>query len=362
MAQSDDEDRDSRTHDPTPKRLEDARRKGDIAKSTDLTGTAAVIGLVIAGAIAPSVLGTAFHAARGLLEQAHELSRQAAEGGLAALSGPATAMIAVLGLFLGLPAAASLLALIAQRAVVVAPEKLLPRLSRINPIANARQKFGPEGLVEFLKSLCKMILLGGVLGYVLSHDLGSMALTSMLTPEQGLLFLWQSIGKFLGLVALVTLVIGGFDLVWQKHALRKRNRMTRKDMTDEHKEQEGDPHSKSARRQRGQDIAMNQMLTAVPDASVVIVNPTHFAVALKWLRGSGQPPVVVAKGMDGVALQIRKVAAEAGVPIHADPPTARALFATVGIGEPIHRGHFEAVAAAIRFSETLRRRSGRGSQ
>jgi flagellar biosynthetic protein FlhB len=102
---------------------------------------------------------------------------------------------------------------------------------------------------------------------------------------------------------------------------------------------------------------MNQMLADVPAATVVIVNPTHFAVALKWQRGSGHPPMVVAKGVDEVALQIRKVATEAGVPIHSDPPTARAIHATVPIGQPIQRGHFEAVAAAIRFAEALRKKS-----
>jgi flagellar biosynthetic protein FlhB len=126
---------------------------------------------------------------------------------------------------------------------------------------------------------------------------------------------------------------------------------------DEQKESEGDPHFKGQRRQRGIGIAMNQMLADVAKADVVIVNPTHYAVALSWNRGSTRAPVCVAKGTDEIAARIREMAAEHAVPIRRDPPTARALYASVEIGEEIGREHFRAVAAAIRFAEGLRRKA-----
>ena len=133
--------------------------------------------------------------------------------------------------------------------------------------------------------------------------------------------------------------------------------MSHKELRDEYKESEGDPAMKQQRRQRAQDIAMNQMMGDVPSADVVVVNPTHYAVALKWKRGSGEVPVCVAKGVDEVAARIREKAREAGVPIHSDPPTARALHATIEIGQQISQEHYRPVAAAIRFADAMRKRA-----
>jgi flagellar biosynthetic protein FlhB len=129
---------------------------------------------------------------------------------------------------------------------------------------------------------------------------------------------------------------------------------------DEFKESEGDPHFKAARRQRAQEVATNRMLVDVARADVVVVNPTHYAVALRWDRGKGGAPVCVAKGVDEIARAIRERAAEHGIPIHSDPPTARAMFASVELGQEIRAEHFRAVAAAIRFADAMRRKARRG--
>jgi len=150
------------------------------------------------------------------------------------------------------------------------------------------------------------------------------------------------------------------DILWKWFDHRRKNRMSRQEMQDEHKDSEGDPHMKAARRQRGVDIAMKQMLADVAGADVVIVNPTHYAVALQWKRGSGRAPVCVAKGTDEVAARIRAKATEASVPIWSDPPCARAIHATVKIGDEIARDHFAAVAAAIRFAEKMREKARKG--
>jgi flagellar biosynthetic protein FlhB len=124
-------------------------------------------------------------------------------------------------------------------------------------------------------------------------------------------------------------------------------------MMDEHKNSEGDPHLKAKRRQKGQEIATNRMLSDVKTADVIIVNPTHYAVALKWDRASGRAPICVAKGVDEIAARIRERAAESGVPLHSDPPTARMLFVHLDVGQEVQPEHYRAVAAAIRFAEAM---------
>ncbi len=128
------------------------------------------------------------------------------------------------------------------------------------------------------------------------------------------------------------------------------------------KEQEGDPTMKQNRRERGQAIARNQMMKDVPSADVVIVNPTHYAVALKWDRKAGGAPICVAKGTDEIALKIREIAAISGVPIRSDPPTARAIHASVEIGEEVKREHYAAVAAAIHFADAMRKKAANHGQ
>jgi flagellar biosynthesis protein FlhB len=165
---------------------------------------------------------------------------------------------------------------------------------------------------------------------------------------------------FLGLALLIALSVGAVDYLWQRHDHMRKNRMSRKEMMDEMKQSEGDPHMKQQRRQRAYDIATNRMLTDVPKADVVIVNPTHYAVALKWDRSSPGAPICLAKGVDEIAARIRELAAEAGVPVHSDPPAARAIHATVEIGQEIKADHYRAVAAAIRFSEAMRAKAKGG--
>jgi len=150
------------------------------------------------------------------------------------------------------------------------------------------------------------------------------------------------------------------DYVWQKSQFLKRQRMSLEELRDELKETDGDPHTKQARRQMAQDIATNRMLADVPTADVVVVNPEHYAVALKWARTKGSAPTCVAKGLDAVADKIREIAIENAVPIFRDPPTARALYASVETGDEIQVEHYQAIAAAIRFADAMRKKAKQG--
>lgn len=355
MSEKEDE---SREFEPTQKKLDDARRQGDVARSADLTTAAAYGGLMIASMVfgVTSMWGLA-ELLGSLLSGADEISSEIFSGGAHPVAG--SVMIGLIGRlapwFL-LPASFAILAVIATRGFVIAPSKLQPRLTRISPLANAKNKFGRAGWFEFAKNATKLFVFSAILALFVVKQLPEILSTAAFAPEIVVITLLQDAQRFFAIAVLVALAIGGTDFLWQYFDFRRKNRMTRKEMTDESKQNEGDPMLKQIRRQRGYEIAMNRMLADVPDADVVVVNPTHYAVALKWSREPGSAPICVAKGVDEIARKIREVAMETGVPIHSDPPTARAIFALVEIGDEIRPEHYQAVAAAIRFAEAMRRK------
>lgn len=358
MAQQGDDDTD-KTLEPTQHKLDEARKKGDVARSSDLD-TAATYGgiLIVALAAGASTTERAGSAMQALLDQPGVIADLVFDGsGASALSGLLIAMVLALAAWFVIPASLVILSNLAQQSLVFAPEKLRPKLSRVNPIQNAKNKYGVTGLFEFAKSFVKLLAFSAVLGIYLMARLSDMAGSVHAEARMIGALMMDMIIEFLLVVLVVTLAIGAIDFLWQRFDHRRKLRMSHKDVRDEHKNQEGDPYFKQERRQRGTRIAMDQMMANVPEADVVIVNPTHFAVALKWSRLPGSAPECVAKGQDHVALAIRERAFELGVPVHSDPPTARALFASVEIGQEISPDHYQAVAAAIRFAETMRRRA-----
>lgn len=343
--------------DPTAKKLEDARKKGDIAKSQEVNTAAAYAGLVLGLGLTGAYVAQGVLDSNALMIAAPDLLLAGAEDSVARLGELLWATVrATFPLFLA-PAAAVLVALIAQRGIVVAPDKLQFKLNRISILENAKNKYGRSGLFEFSKSFVKLAVITVVLGYFAVAKVEPVVMSSLMETGQILHLAIDLCGAFLSIVLLLALVIGGVDFVWQRFELIRRNRMSHKDMKDEAKEAEGDPMMKQQRRQRAMDIATNRMLDDVPNASVVVVNPTHYAVALKWSPAMPGAPVCVAKGVDEVAARIREIAEREGIPIHSDPPTARALHAAVEIGAEVSQDHYKPVAAAIRFAEEMRRRA-----
>lgn len=358
MSEESDNDDSEKEHDPSQKRLDDARNKGDVPRSADLATAAAYGGLVLAilvtGPQAITAMGTA---GMVLLGQADRMAPITVEGGRAATGAILASMILPAAPLFLVPLVAGMLAMVIQRAVIFTPDKLVPKLSRLSPIAALGQKFGRDGLFTFAKSLVKMIVVCVLVGVLALRHASDVFVSMQLGPGPASALLMQILVEFLALSLLITLVFGGADYGWQWLQHRRRNRMSRQEMIDEFKESDGDPHMKGHRRTRGREIAMSQMLAEVARADVVIVNPTHYAVALKWKRGDRSPPICLAKGVDDVAARIREKAAEHGIPIHRDPPTARAIHASVEVGDPIRPEHFKAVAAAIRFSEAMRKKA-----
>lgn len=355
---SEDDEESDKQYEPSQKKLDDAREKGEIARSTDLTTAGAYAGfLLVLLTIGPVALIGLADALTVVFDQSVSLgdlvfagSGTSIHGGLlnAAFWGTAP--------WFFVPALIAIMSVVCQRAFLVTPSKVAPKLTRISPISGVKNKFGRQGIFEFAKSSLKLVIYVVVMGFFLVTQIDKIIGSMQLPPRLIIAELGAMIGTLLTIVLLIATVLGGVDYLWQYSDHMRKNRMSRKEMMDEHKQSEGDPHMKQQRRQRGHEIATNKMLVDVPTADVIIVNPTHYAVALKWDRAAAAP-VCVAKGVDETAARIRQVAQEYAIPIHPDPPTARALHADVEIGHEISQDHYRAVAAAIRFAESMRKKA-----
>lgn len=353
----DDSDTD-RPHEATQRKLDESRKRGEIPSTADITAAAASVGLLslalLPGGWVPPRIG---EIGVGLLTRPEELGATFLGGGTA-YSGM---LLGQIGLALApvavIPGMMALAALFALKGLVFAPEKLVPKLSRLSPLSNAKKKFGPSGLMGFAKSTAKLVLYGTILWFFLLDHMPELLAGLSQSPGPLSAMMMQLIAEFMTIVVIVMVVIGALDYFWQIFDHKRGQRMSHQELREDHKAAEGDPFIKQQRRQRGHDIATNKMLSDVPKAAVIVVNPTHFAVALSWEPNSLSAPICVAKGTDEIAARIREVAKESGVPIHSDPPTARALFATTRIGAEISPDHYQAVAAAIRFAEEMRIRA-----
>lgn len=354
---AEDQDEASKTEDATGKKLSDAREKGQVPKSQEfnhlfILGTS----LLLLVTMLPWSFGQMADSIRPFLESPHTIPMDA--GGLG------QALLGILyknGLGFILPLAllmlAGILASVVQVGWLVSTENFLSfKLSRIDPLSNLKQKFALKNLVEFLKSLTKLIVVGIVVFIVL-------------VP------LWDGVDHFISLpiealvaesiaiaarvmfaVVMVLLVLALADFAYQRFEFNKQMRMTKQEVKDEFKQMEGDPLIKGKIRQLRMERSRGRMMAAVPEADVVVTNPTHFAVALKYDQTNMAAPKVVAKGQDKIALRIRELAKENDVPIVENPPLARALYATAEIDEEIPAEHYKAVAQVISYVFKLKKR------
>ena len=348
----------SREHEPSQKKLDDARRRGDVVQAAELTaaGTYGAF-LAIAAGFGSSILAAAGSVAAGMLGNADRLAAQIFFADRPVLSGLVAAAIWPFLPVVLVPAAAAILVLAAQKAIVVAPERIAPRLSKIDPFAAARHRFGVEGLADFAKSSLKLVAVAIITSAFLLARIEELIALQRLDPGPATVAMARITAELLVILCVISAVAGTAEYLLQRQLRLRRNRMSRQELMEELRESEGDPHIRMQRRRRAGEIALARTLADVPKADVVIANPTHFAVALRWNRASRRAPVCVAKGADAMAARIREVAAVAGVPVRSDPPTARALYASVDVGEEIRPEHYRAVAAAIRFAEEMRRRA-----
>lgn len=334
---------------PTPRRLQKARQQGQVARSAELGPAVALIaGLMVLGVEAPTIaegLGESMHRLWVLLPtvaaQHHAFSAAQVGQALLPLALP-TAMV------LCVPAVASIATGLAQTRGLLSGRALLPQGSRINPAANLGRLFSREGLMRGLIALLKLLLLLGLLALVL-YGIAQSVLTVVGAPPQRFL---PFFGTHLRTAALAMggtyLAIGVLDYVLQRNRFMRQLRMSAQEMKEELKEEEGDPLLRRHRRMRQQELARLRAIAGVAKATVVVTNPTHVAVALRYRPQEGdQVPTVTAVGVDAVALAMRAAARQQGLPVVQNPPLARALYRDVRVGRAIPPKFFAAVAQVM---------------
>ena len=343
-------DAEDRTEAASPRRLERARAEGNVPISREVAGLAGLgVATLMLSMTAPMLGQTAVARLTPMLDLSSRdpiATMRSAIVAAAMLAGPIILSVA------GAVIAATLL----QTQFAFNTKVLMPDLARLSPMRGIKRIFGIRGLIEAGKSVAKLGLLGFTAYHVLSTHLSdltrSMLWTSGHMAQYILQFLLQLMFPLLGL----QVMIAGADTVWARMKFSRDLRMSKQDLRDESKESDGNPLIKARLRQIRMARAKKRMLAAVPKATVIVTNPTHYAIALAYDRGGGGAPRVVAKGVDEVAARIREVASEHRVPLVPNPPLARALY-QVELDAEIPAEHFKAVAEIIAYVWRLRTRA-----
>jgi flagellar biosynthetic protein FlhB len=338
-----------KTEKATPKKRGKAQEKGQVARSTDLNGAVVLLAALLAlSAFGSKMLGRMEDATVTVLSMTTnpEVVDRRGIGSLFVYAGQQIGFAAAPVVLVCLLAGVAIN--VVQVGFKPARKAIRPDFKKLNPISGAKQLVSPNSLVELLKNLLKVGLVGAIVALTLLPKLDTLG--SMVgTPGSDLLaMLAKEILSIAQRAALIYLAIGAADVFYQRWRFEKSLKMDKQEVKDEHKQTEMPAEVRNARRRKAFELAAQRMMDAVPTADVVVVNPTHFSVALKY--DAGQPaPVVVAKGVDSLALRIRELARDADVAIVPDPPLARTLYATVDIGKMIPEDLFHAVAQLLAY-------------
>jgi type III secretion protein U len=342
-----------KTEEPTDKKLRDAKQKGQGPKSTDIVAAAVLIisllGLIGMGGAIYERLSSVIKLGLGDALQAKTNQAMAALATQMLMD----ALWAALPLVV-LSVLAATVALFAQVGVVISFEGLTPKFDKLNPAEGVKKIFSVRSLIEFVKSIFKAVALGWVLWISVKGMVPLLVGAAYLPLSSAALVAWHSMLDLLGVACLVFVVIAPIDFGLQRFLFIKDQRMSKDDIKREHKEADGDPQMKGQRKAMAHEINNSPPQQKVPGASVVVTNPTHFAVALRYDPETTPVPVVVAKGADEAAALIRQIAAQHGVPIVGNPPLARALF-KLPLEHPIPAALFDAVAVVLRWVAELER-------
>lgn len=351
----DNQEQGDKTEEPTQRKLEEAHKRGDVAKSQEVPTLlilfAATVVLLVA---APWSTRELSRILAGIFAGAHDIPTDPGHLRLVLFQ-----LATGIGLVVGLPllalAVAGFLGHVVQHKFVWSLEPITPKFSKVSPLAGFKRLFSTESLVNFVKGLVKIGVVGAAIWLVLWPERDRLD-TMIATDVRALLGIAQDLTlKLLGAVLAIMLIVAALDFGFQRFRWMQRQRMSIKEMKEEFKQQEGSPEIKAKVRQIRNERARRRMMSEVPKATVVITNPTHYAVALRYEPGMAAPRCV-AKGIDAVALRIRGLATESGVPVVENPPLARVLHATVDLDEEIPPEHYKAVAQVIGYVMNLRGR------
>jgi flagellar biosynthetic protein FlhB len=351
-----------KTEPASPQRLEKAREEGDVARSRELV-TFVMLGTAVAGLwlTAGSLGGTL----RGALTQGLHFDRTAAfdpsymmaRAGLIVIE----ALLALAPLF-GMMVVAAVAAPMMLGGWLLSTKALAPKFSKLDPMAGIGRMFSAQALSELVKALAKSLLIGGVAWLVIMDNMDEVTALMAQSERAALPQMIGLVAHNCALIAASLLLVALIDVPYQLWSYHRKLRMSREDLRQEHKESEGDPHVKAQIRRQQQQMARRRMMSEVPKADIVVTNPTHFAVALKYVDNDMRAPRVVAKGSDLVAARIRELARENNVAILEAPPLTRALFKHTRLGDEIPAGLYTAVAEVLAWVYQLKRWKSEGGE
>jgi flagellar biosynthetic protein FlhB len=351
---ADESDTSDKTEDPTQKRLDEAHERGDVAKSQEINTWFVIAGgTLVLSTSSGSVGGGIMMPLRNLIANSWMIH---ADGPslLALTQSLGYMLMAALGVPFLMLALAAIAGNMVQHRLVWSAESLKPKFSKISPAAGAKRLFGKQAAANFGKGLFKVIALGAVMTAILWPERYRLEAIVRFDPSALLGATTGMTVHLMGAVVAMLAVVAIADYLFQYRQWFERQKMSLQEMKEEFKQSEGDPHVKAKIRQLRQARMRKRMMAAVPKASVIITNPTHYAVALSYERGM-PAPICVAKGVDNIALKIREIAGEHDIPIVENVPLARALYATVDIDEEIPVEHYHAVAEVIGYVMGLKR-------
>jgi len=346
---SGDTDQEDKTESPTDKKLEDARERGEVPMAPEMKHAAMfVAALVVMGGLGTytlQLMGNLFTRLWGSADDFHMEPGGAQDFATGIFGAIATSLLPILGALF----AFALLGGFLQGRPMLSASRIKPKWSKLNPVSGFKRTFSKQSLVEFVKTLAKLCLVVGIGAWVAwPHASGIEKLVGADMVSMGAAandIVWAMLVP----IAMLVGALAMFDFAWQRFSFLKRMRMTKQEIKDEYKQSEGDPKIKGKIRQLQMQRSRSRMMANVPKASVVITNPTHYAIALQYDHGAMNAPVVVAMGVDNLALKIREIAGEHNIPMVENRPLARALYASAEIDHPIPVEHYAAVAEVISY-------------
>lgn len=358
---SEDHDQDAKSEQPSEQKLRKAREKGDVPTSREvghLMGFGALLGLA-----ALSSGGALLEATQGMGSLFSTAAQATVGDGMAGAADMAPLLwqaLAPAGLLtvaaLGLMLLGAVLTGLLQGPFVVSGERIRPKADRLSPMRGLQRIIGMDHLADFAKSLLKLVVIGAAGLSVVWSIIGTLMPGAVVEPEWLPGILQGGAVRVLGLVTTLMVPVAVLDVVWKRLRHLKKQRMTQQEVRDEYKDAEGDPHVAAKRAQIRRQRSRQRIAQSVPTATLVVTNPTHFAVALRYERGVDTAPVCVAKGTDRIAARIRRIAHDNAVPVIESPALARALYATAELDRAIPEAHWQAVARLVTYVFDLRRR------
>lgn len=346
---------DDKTEDPTGKKLSTAREEGNVSQSAEAKILASMISaLILIGMLAPGMATQLVLLMEPFIERPHTISLDAnalshlvADIGIGLLKVMAVPLAVVVALALAIAA-------IQTKGFLWVPKKLAPAFSKINPFSGFKRMFSPTQLFELFKALLKLTVMGGLLFWVIQGHLKEIRNLSTLDLPDLLIYIHDQVYWLIFTTLLVVAALAIGDYLFQHWRWMEKMKMSKQEVKDEHKQAEGDPQVKGRIRSLRMARARKRMMAAVPHADVVVTNPTHYAVALKYDPETMNAPTLVAKGADLIAKRIRDLAKENDVPVIENPPLARALYAVVELDQEVPPEHYKTVAEIIGYIMRLK--------